>query len=71
MGGVSAPGAADGDDAAAAAVVDRLARDLGRFRFDRLYGNFAEFIPADASTAVQQSAQRHIDWVRGHFDHLT
>ena len=54
-----------------AAVVDRLARDLGRFRFDRLYGNFAEFIAADAAAAVQHSAQRHIGWVRGDFDHLT
>ena len=54
-----------------AAVVDRLARDLGRFRFDRLYGNFAEFIAADAAAAVQHSAQRHIGWVRGDFYHLT
>ena len=54
-----------------AAVVERLAQDLGRFRFDRLYGNFAEFISADAAAAVQRSAQRHIGWVQGDFDHLT
>jgi hypothetical protein len=54
-----------------AAVVDRVTADLERFRFDRLYGNFADFIDTDARAAVRRSAQRHIGWVRGDFDHLT
>ncbi|HEY9310747.1 MBL fold metallo-hydrolase [Williamsia sp.] len=54
-----------------AAVVERIATALGRFRFDRLYGNFADFIDTGATRAVRVSADRHIGWVRGDFDHLT
>jgi hypothetical protein len=53
------------------AVVDRVVRDLERFSFDRLYGNFADFIDTDAVASVRRSAQRHIGWVQGDFDHLT
>ena len=41
------------------------------FEFDRLYGNFAIRIDADARAVVRRSADRHIAWVRGDFDHLT
>ena len=54
-----------------AAVVDRVARALEEFAFDRLYGNFAIRIDADARAVVRRSADRHIGWVRGDFDHLT
>lgn len=54
-----------------AAVVDRVAKHVGRFAFDRLYGNFATVIDSDARTVVRASADRHIAWVNGEFDHLT
>jgi Metallo-beta-lactamase superfamily len=54
-----------------AAVTERVARALEEFDFDRLYGNFATRIDADARAVVRRSADRHIGWVRGDFDHLT
>jgi hypothetical protein len=54
-----------------AAVVERVTRALEEFAFDRLYGNFAIRIDADARAVVRRSADRHIGWVRGDFDHLT
>ena len=54
-----------------AAVTERVARALEEFDFDRLYGNFAIRIDADARAVVRRSADRHIGWVRGDFDHLT
>jgi Metallo-beta-lactamase superfamily len=54
-----------------AAVTERVAGALGEFDFDRLYGNFATRIDADARAVVRRSADRHIGWVRGDFDHLT
>ena len=54
-----------------AAVTERVARALEQFDFDRLYGNFATRIDADARAVVRRSADRHIGWVRGDFDHLT
>ena len=52
-------------------IVQRIANDVGRFRFDRLYSNFAGRISSNADEAVTYSAQRYIDWVNGRFDHLT
>ena len=46
-------------------------RALEGFDFDRLYGNFATRIDADARAVVRRSADRHIGWVRGELDHLT
>lgn len=54
-----------------AAVTRRIADHLGTLRFDRIYGNFNNVITEDAAAAVERSAQRHIGWVRGDFDHLT
>ena len=54
-----------------ATVVDRIARQVERFEFDRLYGNFDNIISADARAVVRWSANRHVGWVRGDFDHLT
>jgi hypothetical protein len=54
-----------------AAVVERVVRAVEEFDFDRLYGNFALRIDADARAVVRRSADRHIGWVRGDFDHLT
>jgi len=53
------------------AVVERIARHLERFAFDRIYGNFDNVIPSDARAVLRRSADRHIGWVRGDFDHLT
>jgi hypothetical protein len=54
-----------------AAVVERVTTHVERYAFDRLYGNFDNVIPTDALAAVRRSAERHIGWVRGDFDHLT
>jgi glyoxylase-like metal-dependent hydrolase (beta-lactamase superfamily II) len=54
-----------------AAVVERIVRSIEEFEFDRLYGNFATRIATDARAVVRRSADRHIGWVRGDFDHLT
>jgi len=54
-----------------AAVTERVAQALEEFEFDRLYGNFAIRVDADARVVVRRSADRHIGWVRGDFDHLT
>jgi hypothetical protein len=54
-----------------AAVVDRVARHVGQYAFDRLYGNFDIVIESDAGDVVRRSADRHISWVRGDCDHLT
>jgi hypothetical protein len=53
------------------AVADRVTTHLERFAFDRLYGNFATVIPADARAIVRRSADRHIGWTSGTYDHLT
>lgn len=53
------------------AVVERLVEHIGRFDYDRLYGNFADVIECDAQGVVRRSADRHIDWVRGTFDDQT
>lgn len=52
-------------------VVERIARTLEGFDFDRLYGNFDTVIAADARAVVRRSADRHWGWARGDFDHLT
>jgi hypothetical protein len=54
-----------------AAVVERVTQHVEGFAFDRLYGNFATVIDRDARAVVRRSADRHIGWVRGDFDHLT
>lgn len=53
------------------AVARRVADHLDRLEFDRLYGNFANVIASDAKEVVRRSAERHIGWVNGDFDHLT
>lgn len=53
------------------AVVERVTKHVEQFAFDRLYGNFDNVIPSDARQVVRRSADRHIAWVRGDYDHLT
>ncbi|MFB6725650.1 MBL fold metallo-hydrolase [Kribbella sp. NPDC056345] len=53
------------------AVVDRVARALDPYEFDRLYNNFGSVIPVDAKAVVRRSADRHMAWTRGDYDHLT
>lgn len=53
------------------AVVERVTAHVERRPFDRLYGNFDNVIDGDAVGVVRRSADRHIGWVRGDFDHLT
>lgn len=54
-----------------AAVVDRVATAALARPFDRMYGNFGWAIPGGAMDVIRRSADRHIAWVRGDFDHLT
>lgn len=54
-----------------AAVVDRIAKAIDEFGFDRLYDNFGRAIDTDAAAIVRRSADRYISWVSGEFDHLT
>ncbi|MFC9440213.1 MBL fold metallo-hydrolase [Nocardia sp. NPDC057030] len=54
-----------------AAVVDRVTTNAEEFEFDRLYDNFGKTIDTDARAIIRRSADRHIGWVRGDFDHLT
>lgn len=54
-----------------AAVVERIAADVGTVEFDRLYSNFEPRIAAGAREAVASSARRHAAWVRGEHDDLT
>lgn len=54
-----------------AAVVERIATDLGRLQFDRIIGNFDNAIDRDGQAVLSRSAARHAAWVRGDFDHLT
>lgn len=52
-------------------TVRRMADQVLQLDFDRLYGNFDPAILADAKLAVERSADRHIAWASGEFDHLT
>lgn len=53
-------------------TVRRIANQVLELDFDRLYGNFPNpVITENAWQAVKQSADRHIAWVCGEFDHLT
>lgn len=53
------------------AVVQRIARHVDAFAYDRVYGNFDNAITSDAREILRRSADRHADWVNGVFDHLT
>lgn len=53
------------------AVARRVADHVDRLEFDRLYGNFTNVIATDAKEIVRRSADRHIGWANGDFDHLT
>lgn len=54
-----------------AAVVRRIAAQVGEWEFDRLYNNFSGAVPSDAHQIVQYSAERYARWVSGEFDTLT
>lgn len=54
-----------------AAVVQRIAGDLATLRFDGVVGNFNNRIESGGQESLRRSAERHIAWVRGDFDHLT
>ena len=51
-----------------AAVVQRIAARLRGLEFDRVVGNFGNAIETGAAEAVQCSARRHVEWVRGDHD---
>ena len=54
-----------------AAVVRRIADQVARLDFERLYNNFRGVVPEGAGDVVERSAQRYIEWVSGRNDHLT
>lgn len=52
-------------------VALRVAPQLEKLAFDRVYGNSNNGIDAGAKTVLRDSAERHAAWARGDFDHLT
>jgi len=54
-----------------AAVVRRIADQVGRLAFDRLYNNFRGVVPERAGEVVEASARRYVEWVTGVHDDLT
>lgn len=54
-----------------AAVVRRIVDRLDAFPYDRLDTLGGDTIDADAQAVVHRSAETHIRWVSGEFDHLT
>ncbi|MET0704045.1 MAG: hydrolase [Mycobacterium sp.] len=52
-------------------VVERIVTQLELLKYDRIYGNFNNSVQADAKALLRASADRHIAWTRGDFDHLT
>ncbi|WP_324653310.1 MBL fold metallo-hydrolase [Georgenia sp. H159] len=54
-----------------AAVVRRIADQVARLDFDRLYNNFLGVVPERAGQVVEASAQRYVEWVSGVHDDLT
>lgn len=52
-------------------VVERIVTQLEPLRYDRIYGNFNNSIQTNAKALLRGSADRHIAWTRGDFDHLT
>ncbi|HLT62516.1 MAG TPA: MBL fold metallo-hydrolase [Microlunatus sp.] len=53
------------------AVVERIASRLGELSFDRIIGNFGNTVAEGGREILRRSAERHVAWVRGDFDHLT
>ncbi|WP_223885088.1 hypothetical protein [Nocardia colli] len=54
-----------------AAVVRRIVDGFDPYSYDRLYTLGGHTIDRDAEQAVRKSAERHIRWLSGEFDHLT
>lgn len=54
-----------------AAVVQRIVHRLDTYDYDRLYTLGGDEIDRDAKGVVHRSAESHIRWVSGEFDHLT
>lgn len=54
-----------------AAVVRRIVDRLDRYDYDRLYTLGGDEIDSAAKGVVRRSAEIHIRWVSGEFDHLT
>lgn len=52
-------------------VVQGIAARVAPLEFDEIWNNFGVAVPTDAAAAVQRSAQRHAEWVRGDHDDLT
>jgi len=54
-----------------AGTVRRVADALDRLSFDSIVGNFDNTIASGGKDSLRRSADRHIAWVNGDFDHLT
>ncbi|WP_208301199.1 hydrolase [Mycobacterium sp. DL440] len=54
-----------------AAVVQRIVNRLDAYHYDRLYTLGGDEIDSGAKDVVHRSADTHIRWVSGEFDHLT
>lgn len=53
------------------AVVRRIVDRLEPYDYDRLYTLGGDEIDRDAKRVVRRSAESHIRWASGEFDHLT
>jgi hypothetical protein len=53
------------------AVVRRIVTRLDAYDYDRLYTLGGDTIDTDAKAVVHRSAESHIRWAGGEFDHLT
>lgn len=53
------------------AVVRRMVDQLDAYEYDRLYTLGGDTIDANAKQVVHRSADSHIRWASGEFDHLT
>ncbi|WP_028927030.1 hypothetical protein [Pseudonocardia acaciae] len=53
------------------AVVRRIVDALEPYEYDRLYTLGGDEIDSDAKRVVRRSAESHIRWASGEFDHLT
>jgi hypothetical protein len=53
------------------ACVTRMADAVSGLRFEQIWSNFGNAIRERAAARVQASAERHVHWVNGDFDHDT
>lgn len=51
-----------------AAAVRKVVQAVEPYDYDRIYGNFGNYVGANAKAVVRRSMERYISWIRGDFD---